>query len=251
MPARPAADAPPENLRTARIIAVIAGLCVLALLFAAYSARAQPPQLLPAPQSRLETTEPGQTQASVVLAGGCFWGVQAVFQHTRGVLNAVSGYAGGNAGDASYEAVSTGGTGHAEAVKISYDPSVISLGELLQVFFSVAHDPTEVDRQGPDTGPQYRSAVFYDNAVQRDLAKAYIAQLDATDLLSAPIATQVALLKDFYPAESEHQDYATLNPYAPYIAIHDVPKLRNLQTLLPGRYRSEPVLVSGVSKTTP
>ncbi len=248
MPAHPPPDAPPENLRNSRIIAIFAGLVVLALLFAAYTARTQPPQLLPVPAVSSVPADTPQGPASVVLAGGCFWGVQAVFQHTRGVLNAVSGYAGGSAGDARYEAVASGETQHAEAVKISYDPNVISLGELLQVFFSVAHDPTELNRQGPDTGPQYRSAVFYDSAAQRDLAKAYIAQLDASQLLNAPITTQVTPLQDFYPAESEHQDYATLNPHTPYIAINDVPKIRNLQTLLPGRYRGDPILVSSVQQ---
>ena len=244
MPARPAADAPPENLRTARIIAVIAGLCVLALLFAAYSARAQPPQLLPAPQSRLETTEPGQTQASVVLAGGCFWGVQAVFQHTRGVLNAVSGYAGGNASDATYEAVSTGGTGHAEAVKISYDPSVISLGELLQVFFSVAHDPTQLDRQYPDTGTQYRSAIFYKDAAQKALAERYIAQLDAAKVFPHKIVTELAAEKSFFPAEQYHQNYATLHPTDGYISRFDLPKIANLKATLPALYREQVSLVA-------
>lgn len=249
MPARPAPDAPAENLRAARIIAIVALLCVLALLFAAYSARTKPPQLLPAPQAA--TTEPAEGPATVVLAGGCFWGVQAVFQHTRGVLNAVSGYAGGSAADAQYESVVGGNTQHAEAVQISYDPSVISLGELLQVFFSVAHDPTEVDRQGPDTGPQYRSAVFYDSAAQRDVTKEYIAQLNAAKILGTPIATQVTALDGFYPAEAEHQNYVTLNPNVPYVAIHDVPKLRNLQTLLPSRYLGDPVLVGKVKSTTP
>lgn len=243
MPARPAPGAPPENLRNARMLAVVAGLCVLALLFAAYSARTRAPQLLPAPQTGAALSAPGNAPQTVVLAGGCFWGVQAVFQHTRGVFNAVSGYAGGSAGDATYAQVSAGGTRHAEAVQVSYDPAIISLGELLQVFFSVAHDPTEVNRQGPDSGPQYRSAVFYDSAAQRQQAAAYIAQLNASGLLSAPIATEITALDGFYRAEPEHQNYVALNPHEPYVAIHDVPKLRNLQTLLPGRFAGKPVLV--------
>lgn len=243
MSARPAPGAPPENLRNARIIGVVAGLCVLALLFAAYSARTRAPQLLPTLQTEVARTAQSGVPETVVLAGGCFWGVQAVFQHTRGVLGAVSGYAGGSAGDATYAAVNAGGTRHAEAVQISYDPAIISLGELLQVFFSVAHDPTEVNRQGPDSGPQYRSAVFYDSAAQRQLAAAYIAQLNASGLLSAPIATEITPLEGFYRAEPEHQNYVALNPHEPYVAIHDVPKLRNLQTLLPGRFVGDPVLV--------
>lgn len=250
MAARPPMDAstgaPAKDLRLARIIALVAGLCVLALLFAAYSARTRPPQLLPVPQSAAASAVQETGPATVVLAGGCFWGVQAVFQHTRGVLSAVSGYAGGSASDATYAAVSAGSTQHAEAVQVRYDPAAISLGELLQVFFSVAHDPTEVNRQGPDSGPQYRSAVFYDNPAQRQMALDYIAQLNASKLLSAPVATEVTALNGFYRAEPEHQDYVALNPGAPYVAIHDVPKLRNLQTLLPSRFMGQPVLVGQV-----
>ncbi len=244
MPVRPPADAPPENPRVARLIAVVAGLVVLALLYAAFAARTRPAQLLPAPSSVAAAA--GQEaigQASVVLAGGCFWGVQAVFQHTRGVLSAVSGYAGGSAEQATYAAVSGGSTAHAEAVQVTFDPKQISLGELLQVFFSVAHDPTEQGRQGPDVGPQYRSAVFFENDTQRNLAETYIAQLDASARLSAAIATEVVPLAGFYPAEPEHQDYATRYPRNAYIAMYDAPKLRNLQALLPERYREEPVLV--------
>ena len=243
MPVRPPADAPPESLRASRLIAGVAALAVLALLYAAFVARTRPAQLLPAPTSASSAAPAGAEQASVVLAGGCFWGVQAVFQHTRGVLEAVSGYAGGAADKANYSAVSSGGTGHAEAVRVRYDPRQITLGELLQVFFSVALDPTERDRQGPDVGAQYRSAVFYETTGQRDVARAYIAQLDASSLLGAPIATQVEPLTGFYPAESEHQNYATRYPRNAYIAMYDAPKLSNLQVLLPGRYREEPVLV--------
>lgn len=243
MPARPSPDAPPESLRGPRIIALVALLSVLALLYAAFVSRAQPARLLPLPTG-VSAAAPSQAQeASVVLAGGCFWGVQAVFQHTHGVLSAVSGYAGGEASQANYPAVSSGNSGHAEAVQVRYDPREITLGEILQVFFSVAHDPTEQGRQGPDFGPQYRSAVFYESAEQRDLAQTYIAQLDATGLLSAPIATEVTALTRFYRAEPGHQDYAARNPNTIYITTYDAPKLRNLQTLLPERYREEPVLV--------
>lgn len=243
MPVRPPADAPPESLRASRLIAAVAALAVLALLFAAYTARERPAQLLPAPTGASAAAAPGVREASVVLAGGCFWGVQAVFQHTRGVLGAVSGYAGGSAEQANYSAVSGGNTGHAEAVRVDYDPQQITLGELLQVFFSVALDPTEQGRQGPDVGPQYRSAVFYETPEQRDLAQGYIAQLDASALLKAPIATQVEPLAGFYPAEPEHQNYAARFPRNAYITMYDAPKLRNLQALLPERYRESPVLV--------
>ena len=247
MPVRPAPDAPPESLRGPRIIALVALLAVLALLYAAFVSRAQPVRLLPLPtgvSTEVSGTAPSQAHAaSVVLAGGCFWGVQAVFQHTRWVLSAVSGYAGGEESQANYPAVSSGNSAHAEAVQLTYDPREITLGEILQVFFSVAHDPTERDRQGPDFGPQYRSAVFYETTEQRDLAQAYIAQLDATGLLSAPIATEVTALNRFYRAEPGHQDYATRNPSTIYIATYDTPKLHSLQALLPERYREEPVLV--------
>lgn len=245
MPVRPSADTPPESLRAARLIALVAVLVVLALVYAAYSARTRPAQLVPAPSGQAGAAAQGAESASVVLAGGCFWGVQAVFQHTRGVLGAVSGYSGGAADQAHYPAVTTGRTGHAEAVRVTYDPRQITLGELLQVFFSVAHDPTERDRQGPDVGSQYRSAIFYEGEAQRDVAQAYIAQLGASGVLGAPIATELAPLAGFYEAEAEHQDYATRHPNAPYIATHDAPKLRNLQALLPDRYRDAPVLVGG------
>ena len=250
MPARPPAEAPPENLRAARMIALVAALVVLALLYAAFVARARPAQLLPALSGASAAAPQGAQKASVVLAGGCFWGVQAVFQHTRGVLSAVSGYAGGTAEQASYPAVVSGNSGHAESVRISYDPRQITLGELLQVFFSVAHDPTQLSRQGPDVGPQYRSAVFFESESQRDLALAYIAQLDASSQLSGRIATEVVPLVDFYPAEGEHQDYATRHPSNAYITMYDAPKLRNLQALLPERYREEPVLVGRTPHST-
>jgi len=197
--------------------------------------------LLPAPA--LDEPAPDTTE-TVVLAGGCFWGVQAVFQHLAGVTRAVSGYAGGNADTAYYEAVSGGDTGHAESVQVTFDPAVVSYGTILRVFFSVAHDPTQRDRQGADVGTQYRSAVFAATDTQRRVAEAYIAQLDAAGALPRPVATQLNRLVAFYPAEAYHQDYATTHPDNPYIAYTDLPKLDALKRLFPDRYRAEPVLAS-------
>lgn len=179
-------------------------------------------------------------QETAVLAGGCFWGVQGVFQHVRGVLSATSGYSGGSAGAAEYEVVSTGSTGHAESVKITYDPSQISYGQLLQVFFSVAHDPTELNHQGPDYGTQYRSVIFYSGPEQKRIAEAYIAQLDAAKVYSAPIVTQVDALKAFYPAEAYHQNYLQRHPDSPYIVINDLPKLGHLREQFPSLYVGKP-----------
>jgi peptide-methionine (S)-S-oxide reductase len=182
--------------------------------------------------------------ATAVFAGGCFWGIQAVFQHTNGVVNAVSGYSGGEKSTASYESVSTGRTGHAESVQVTYDPKKITYGKLLHIYFSVAHDPTQLNRQYPDSGTQYRSAVFYTDASQKQVAEKYITQLDAAKVFPEKIVTQVVPLKAFYPAERYHQDYATINPTAPYIARFDLPKLANLKAVLPEVYREKPVLVS-------
>ncbi|WP_218156641.1 peptide-methionine (S)-S-oxide reductase MsrA [Polaromonas sp. OV174] len=198
---------------------------------------------LPAPAFDLpKGTESARETA--VFAGGCFWGVQAVFQHTQGVLNAVSGYAGGQQATAHYDSVGTGRTGHAESVQISYDPKQISYGKLLQVYFSVAHDPTQLNRQGPDSGTQYRSAVFYTSPSQKEVAERYVAQLDAAKLFHGKIVTQLAPLTAFYPAEAYHQDYATLNPGSPYIARFDLPKIANLKSVMPEVYLDKPVLVS-------
>ncbi len=174
---------------------------------------------------------PGQ-QAAVV-AGGCFWGIQAVFQHVKGVISATSGYSGGDAKTAQYEIVSTGETGHAESVKITYDPAQITYGELLRVFFSVAHDPTQLNRQGPDDGTQYRSVIFYSNEEQKKIANAYIAQLDQAKVFPQPIVTQVVPLKAFYPAEAYHQDYATRHPDQLYIVYNDAPKVAHLKQQFP------------------
>ena len=175
-------------------------------------------------------------QQSVVIAGGCFWGIQAVFQHVKGVINATSGYAGGAANTAQYEVVSTGDTGHAESVKITYDPSQITYGQLLRVFFSVAHDPTQLNRQGPDTGSQYRSVIFYNSDEQERIARAYIAQLDKAGVFARPIVTQVAALKAFYPAEAYHQDYAVHHPHDLYIVYNDAPKVAHLRQQFPELY---------------
>ncbi len=180
---------------------------------------------------------------TAVFAGGCFWGVQGVFQHVRGVTAAVSGYAGGGAATAHYETVSGGDTGHAESVRVTFDPTQVSYGRLLQVFFSVAHNPTEFNRQGPDSGTQYRSALFPLNPAQRKVATAYIAQLDAAHSFKAPLATRVENYTGFYQAEGYHQNYLTQNPGNPYIAINDLPKVENLKRVMPAIYRADPVLV--------
>jgi peptide-methionine (S)-S-oxide reductase len=198
---------------------------------------------IPAPALDVPSVANGPTQ-TVVLAGGCFWGVQKVFQHVRGVRRAVSGYAGGNAASADYETVSTGRTGHAESVEVTFDPSVVSFGTLLQVYFSVAHNPTELDYQGPDHGTQYRSEIFTTNDEQKRIAEAYIRQLDAAGAYGQRIVTRVEPLQRFYAAEDYHQDYATLHPDSGYIAHYDLPKVRNLAQLFPGQYRADPVLVA-------
>src|SRR5471030_115289 len=186
---------------------------------------------------------PASSQRSVVVAGGCFWGIQAVFQHVKGVSSAMSGYSGGTVKNPSYEAVCTGRTGHAESVRVVYDPSQVSFGQLLKVFFSVAHDPTEVNRQGPDTGTQYRSAIFPESAEQQKVAQAYITQLDEAHVFKKPIATHVEKYTGFYPAEGYHQNFLTLHPNHPYIVVNDLPKVAQLKQVFADRYVSDPVLV--------
>ncbi len=198
------------------------------------------PVAIPPPDKDLE--ESGAT-AKAVLAGGCFWGVQGVFQRVVGVSRAVSGYSGGSAETATYEQTGTGTTGHAETVEITYDPSVISFGRLLQIYFSVAHNPTQLNYQGPDHGPQYRSTIFPVNDAQAEIARAYIAQLDSTGRFEGPIVTTIEPFEAFYPAEQYHQDFLTLNPTWPYIVFHDLPKIVALKALFPEVYRDEPVLV--------
>ena len=227
---------------------VVLGLSAIAILlwkFPAFSQEAA--QVLPPPSLDEPATATGPETA--VLSGGCFWGVQGVFQHVKGVTQAVSGYSGGSEASARYEIVSTGDTGHAESVQITYDPKQIRYGQLLQIFFSVAHDPTQLNRQGPDTGTQYRSAIFPANETQRRVAESYIAQLTKAGVFQQPIATQITPLQGFYPAESYHQDFLALNPTYPYIAINDLPKIRNLKRLFPERYRNQAVLVMADAKT--
>jgi peptide-methionine (S)-S-oxide reductase len=183
------------------------------------------------------SSEKGEQTA--VLAGGCFWGIEAVFEHVKGVIDVKSGYCGGSASTAHYEMVSNGGTGHAESVWIKYDPSQISFGQLLKVFFSVAHNPTELNRQGPDTGTQYRSAVFYANEEQKKIASAYIDQLNTAKVFPSRIVTEVASNKAFYEAEAYHQNYAALHPDEPYIRINDLPKVANLRKQFPSLYTSK------------
>ncbi|MEX3786661.1 peptide-methionine (S)-S-oxide reductase MsrA [Paraburkholderia sp. BR14374] len=182
-------------------------------------------------------------EETAVLAGGCFWGVQGVFQHVRGVTRAVSGYSGGSRDTAQYETVSGGDTGHAESVQVTFDPGKVTYGQLLQVYFSVVQDPTELNRQGPDSGTQYRSAIFPLNDAQRRVAQSYIAQLDKSRVFPAPIVTKTEPYKGFYPAESYHQNYLTLHPDSAYIVFNDMPKIANLKRLFPNLYRDKPVLV--------
>jgi peptide-methionine (S)-S-oxide reductase len=222
-----------------------AALAIASWAFLGSGFAAEKPVKLPPPVQDVHATAATDT---AVFAGGCFWGVQAVFQHTKGVLDAVSGYAGGEQRTAHYELVGTGRTGHAESVQVAYDPRQVSFGTLLQIYFSVAHDPTTLNRQGPDVGPQYRSAVFYRSAEQKRVAESYIAQLDAAKVFPSRIVTEVRPLTGFYSAEAYHQNYATLHPDSPYIATFDLPKIANLKATLPQLYRDQPVLVPAQSK---
>lgn len=198
---------------------------------------------IPAPAMDEQTH--GAQLETAIFAGGCFWGVQGVFQHVKGVTNAVSGYAGGQARTANYPTVSMGMTGHAESVSVTYDPQKVSYGQLLQVFFSVAHDPTELNKQGPDYGTQYRSALFPQNQEQEKIAKAYIAQLNAGHYFTAPLATKIEDNAHFYPAEKYHQNFLNDNPNYPYIVINDIPKVQQLKSTFPAFWRADPVLVKG------
>ena len=231
---------------TVRALVVAAALLLSARLAMQGLAFGDRAQVVPAPTVDLPSN--GASSAVVVLAGGCFWGVQGVFQHVKGVTNAVSGYAGGDRKTAEYETVSTGRTGHAESVQVTYDPREISYGRLLQIFFSVVHDPTELNRQGPDEGPQYRTAIFPASREQADVARAYIAQLDQAHVFRKAIATKIEPDKTFYPAEAYHQDFLTRNPRYPYIAFNDLPKIEDLKRLLPEVYRATPVLVAASTR---
>ncbi|WP_394780212.1 peptide-methionine (S)-S-oxide reductase MsrA [Undibacterium sp.] len=224
-----------------------AALLAGALIYTMGNASAETAVNIPPPAASVLAGVPATPQAkqeTAVFAGGCFWGIQAVYQHTKGVLNAVSGYAGGSKENAEYERVSSGTTGHAESVQVTYDPAQISYGKLLQIYFAVAHDPTQLNRQFPDSGTQYRSAIFYKDPAQKQIAERYIAQLDSTHLYNAKIVTQLTPLTAFYTAEKYHQDYATMNPDSGYISRFDLPKIANLKKLYPDVYREAPVLVA-------
>jgi peptide-methionine (S)-S-oxide reductase len=216
-------------------------LAAATMLFWQGAARCEEPVVIPSP-AQDEAASNSHTEKAV-LAGGCFWGIQGVFQHVQGVSRVVSGYAGGGEATAHYETVGSGVTGHAESVEITFDPAQISYGALLQIFFSVAHDPTELDRQGPDSGSQYRSAIFPATPSQRQVAQAYIAQLDANHAFHAAIATRIEDGAHFYPAEDYHQDFLALHPHYPYIVVNDLPKVAHLKQVFPTRYRDQPVLV--------
>jgi peptide-methionine (S)-S-oxide reductase len=220
------------------ITAVSVGLCggVPTAALAAEAAVVIPAPVLDNPKE----SAPVQT---AVLAGGCFWGVQGVYQHVRGVQKVLSGYSGGAKATAEYEVVSRGGTGHAESVEIRFDPKELSYGEILQIYFSVTHDPTQLDRQGPDTGTQYRSNIFYVDESQKRIAQAYIAQLEKAKAFGRAVVTRVDPLSAFYPAEGYHQDFLIKNPTYPYIVINDLPKIENLKKMFPARYRERPVTV--------
>jgi peptide-methionine (S)-S-oxide reductase len=201
------------------------------------------------PPPALDAAVPaGVTSQTIVLAGGCFWGVQAVFQYTKGVTSAVAGYSGGTKETAHYEMVGTERTGHAESVQVTFDPRQISYGKILQIYFSVAHNPTELNYQGPDSGPSYRSAIFYANDEQKRIAEAYIVQLDQAHVFKAPIVTKLEALKGFYPAEDYHQDFLVLHPTYPYIVVNDQPKVGNLKRLFADQYRDTPVTVMAANK---
>ena len=225
-------------------LALALALCASLYLWRTNSAGAETATVTPAPAY---DESGGKTLEKAVLAGGCFWGVQGVFQHVRGVVSAVSGYSGGAKSRADYEDVSTGTTGHAESVEITYDPKRITFGRILQIYFSVVQDPTELDRQGPDVGPQYRSAIFPTSPDQARIANRYIVQLSQAHVFPHPIVTKTEAFKGFFPAEAYHQNFLTLHPTYPYIVVNDLPKLAALKRLFPTRYRASPVLVKAAS----
>jgi len=223
---------------------VIASLLLAALIGAPLPATAaEPAVVIPAPA--LDDARAAGPLQTAVLAGGCFWGVQGVYEHVRGVKQVLSGYSGGSKATAEYEVVSRGRTGHAESVQIRFDPKEISYGEILRIYFSVVHDPTQLDQQGPDSGPQYRSNIFYASSAQRKIAQAYIVQLDQAKVFERPIVTRVDPLKAFYPAEEYHQDFLQHNPNHPYIVINDLPKIDNLRKIFPTYFREPPISAKG------
>jgi peptide-methionine (S)-S-oxide reductase len=226
-----------RHVSSVRTIALLVGIVVLAGVVVSNPARAaEGSVVLPDPLVDIPLAAKSAKQTAVV-AGGCFWGIQLVFQHVKGVKNATSGYSGGTVAQPAYEEVGSGKTGHAESVKITFDPAQVSYGQLLKVFFSVAHDPTQLNRQGPDTGTQYRSVIFYANEEQRHVAEAYIAQLEQAKSFPGSIVTQVVPLKAFYAAEIYHQNFATLHPDNSYIAVNDLPKVERLRQQLPSLYK--------------
>ena len=237
----------PSTMRLATALGVVVfGALALALTLAPGSVLADgPAKAVPPPA--MDVAPSGPALQTAEFAGGCFWGIQGVFQHVKGVTQAVSGYAGGTVANPSYEQVSSGTTGHAESVKVTFDPSRVSYGKLLQIFFSVALDPTEVNRQGPDWGTQYRSELFVANPEQDRVAHAYIAQLEAAQVFSGKIATRIDPAAAFYPAEAYHQDYLVRYPDNGYIAYNDIPKVQNLQRLFPENWQDPPVTVSKIA----
>jgi peptide-methionine (S)-S-oxide reductase len=235
------------NPRVNRWVVWTALPALMLILAAGWNLRAaEDPVALPAPAK--DAAKQAGAPQTAVLAGGCFWGVQGVFQHVKGVRSVLSGYAGGERSTADYETVSTGTTGHAESVQIVFDPAQVSYGEILRAYFSVAHDPTQLNRQGPDVGTQYRSSIFYLDEGQKQIAESYIAQLNQAHVFAKPIATKVAPLRQFYPAEGYHQDYLVNHPNQPYIVFNDLPKVANLKRLLPTMYQDAPVLVRSASR---
>jgi peptide-methionine (S)-S-oxide reductase len=230
------------TFRSPRILLAALGALAAVSIATILPSSAEDAFVIPAPKNDIKAAQAGE-QKSIVLAGGCFWGVQGVFQHTKGVTQAVSGYAGGDKDLAAYPIVSMGTTGHAESVKVTYDPQQVTLGKLLQIYFSVVHDPTQLNRQGPDSGTQYRSTIFTSSPDEKQVALDYIAQLNAAKVYKKPIVTTIEPMKGFYPAEAYHQDYLTLHPDQPYIAFNDIPKVENLKKLFADDYREKPVLV--------
>jgi peptide-methionine (S)-S-oxide reductase len=227
-----------------RLIPIVSGATLMAITALALVSRSDAEMAKAVPPPAVDETDSTATTEEAVLAGGCFWGVQGVFQHVAGVTGAVSGYAGGDPMTAHYEAVGTGATGHAESVRITFDPRRISYGRILQIYFSVAHDPTELNYQGPDTGTQYRSTIFPITQEQADIAKAYIAELNQAHTFHAPVVTTIEPGRAFYPAEGYHQDFLTRHPTNPYIVYVDLPKIRELQRQFPDLYRADPVLAA-------
>ena len=237
----------PSIVQRAGVRVALVGLLAIGFLWHASGRGGETATPLPPPA--LDNPKAAGEMQTAVLAGGCFWGVQGVYQHTKGVKQVLSGYSGGERERAHYEQVGTGTTGHAESVQIVFDPREISYGEILRIYFSVAHDPTQLNRQGPDSGTQYRSEIFATNADQQKVAEAYIAQLNAAKVYKKPIVTKVGMLQGFFPAEAYHQNYLTLHPNQPYIAYNDIPKVENLKKIFADSYLEKPTLVSTAKAT--